>query len=249
VRLTGRFRRLDLRDERGITLIEMLVATACAMIVGAATLAIVITSVHLSSNYNDRVDADQQGRISLERMTQALNSSCVAAGVAPIMATSDDTHAWFYSSLSDSAVLHPNEVEIALTASNSLVMYTYAWVSGTAPTGSSPWVFSGTPTPTSGFTLIQNVSQDVISGTTQPIFKYYGYSTTPAGQLSSTPYSTSPNLGATNAAKTAMVAINFVALPGDNWNATGRGSDVNDQIVLRLTPASSAAGATDPPCS
>ena len=66
-----------LRDERGFTLVEVMVALAIGLVVSTATLAIVIVSVHLGSNYTDRVDANQQGRLAMERITQALNSSCV----------------------------------------------------------------------------------------------------------------------------------------------------------------------------
>ena len=141
-------RRLDLRSERGLTLIELMVALVLGIIVSAATLAIVITSVHLTSNYDDRVDATQQGRDAMLKITQALNSSCVAAGVAPILAASDSNDVWFYSALSDSPTITPNEVEISLTG-GSLVMNTYAYVSGAAPN----WVFAGTPT---AFTLVVN---------------------------------------------------------------------------------------------
>src|ERR1039458_10811781 len=110
-RATGRqlsMTRLDLRSERGFTLIELTVATLIGTIVSAATLAIVIVSVHLSSNYGDRVDATQQGRIAMAKITQALNSSCVSAKLPPVLpntvdpantisAISHGHDVWFYS--------------------------------------------------------------------------------------------------------------------------------------------------------
>ena len=126
--LTGRqlhMNRLGIRDERGLTLVELLVATMLGMVVSSATLAIVITSVHLSSNYSDRVDATQQGRTAMTKIAQALDSSCVASSVAPILAASDANDVWFYESLSDSPTITPNEVEISYSG-GSLVMNTYA---------------------------------------------------------------------------------------------------------------------------
>ncbi len=134
--------RLDLRSESGFTLIELLVATVIGIIVSTATMAIVIVSVHFSSNYADRVDANQQGTIAIQKITQQLNSSCVASSVAPILSTSDANDVWFYSLLGDSPTIQPNEVEISYTG-GSLVMNTYTYVSGTAP---SSWTFSSTPT-------------------------------------------------------------------------------------------------------
>ena len=232
--------RVEMRDGRGFTLIEVLVATLLAVIVAAATLAIVIVSVHLTSNYTDRVDATQQGRTVLEKITQALNSSCVSASTPPILAASDDNDVWFYSSLTDSPTVTPNKVEISLSA-GALVENTYAWVSGTTP---ATWTFSSTPT---SFVLMQHAVADVVGGVTQPVFRYYGYGS--GGAIATSAYSASSGLGATNAATTAMVSIDYQALPTDNWSANGRGTDFNGSVVLRLTPASSASGATNTPCT
>jgi hypothetical protein len=227
-------RRLDLRSERGLTLIELMVALVLGIIVSAATLAIVITSVHLTSNYDDRVDATQQGRDAMLKITQALNSSCVAASVAPILAASDNSDLWFYSALSDSPTITPNKVEISLTG-GSLVMNTYAYVSGSAPN----WVFASTPT---AFTLVVNAQ--AIGST--PVFQYYGYSS--GGALSSTPYTITTNLGS-NAATTDEVAINFQTNPTDNWTVLGRAANFSDAVVLRLASASGATGAANLPCT
>jgi len=225
--------RLDLRSESGFTLIELMVSLVIGIIVSTATLAIVITSVHLSSTYNDRVDANQQGRVAMQKITQALNSSCVAS-VAPILSASDANDVWFYSLLGDSPTIQPNEVEISYTG-GSLVMNTYAYASGTAP---SSWTFSSTP---AKLVLVQNAAQ---VGST-PIFQYFGYGS--SGVLSTTPYTLSTTLGTTNAATTAEVTITFQANPSDNWTATGRPASFNDSVVLRLSPASSSA--TNLPCS
>ena len=226
--------RLDLRSESGFTLIELMVALIIGIVVSTATLAIVITSVHLSSNYNDRVDANQQGRTAMLKIVQALNSSCVASAVAPILPASDSNNVWFYSLLGDAPGLNPNKVEISLTG-GSLVMTTYPYASGSAPN----WVFSGT---TSTFTLLQ-YAQAIPS---TAVFQYFGYGS--GGALSTTAYSTSPNLG-TNAATTAEIKINFVANPSDNWTALNRTASISDTVVLRLATASGASSATNLPCT
>jgi Tfp pilus assembly protein PilW len=228
--------RLDLRSESGFTLIELMIATVCGIIVSAATLAIVITSVHLSSNYDDRVDATQQGRVAMTKITQALNSSCVAYGLAPILAASDSNDLWFYSSLSDSPTINPNKVEISLTG-GSLVMYTYPWVSGSE----GSWTFATSPSST--FTLLQYAQAN---GST-PVFQYYGY--TSGGTLSTTPFTITSTLGTTNAAATAEVAINFQANPSDDWTALNRAASFSDTVVLRLASASGATTASNLPCT
>jgi Tfp pilus assembly protein PilW len=237
-----RIRSVDPTSESGFTLVELLIATACGMIVSAATLAIVISSVHLTSNFSDRVDATQEGRTAMEKITQALDSSCVVASLSPILpntvdsantisAISDASHLWFYSSLTDDALINPNLVNLELTG-GSLVMQSYAYMS---TTGSAPnWVFSSTPT---NFTLLPNVTNEAVNGAAVPVFQYYGYNG--SSTISTTPYAVP--LSSANAAATAMVTISFQALPSDNYAAQGRPTSFSNSVVLRLTPASSTS--------
>jgi len=254
--------RAALRDERGFTLIELLVATLAGIIVTTATGAVVIASVHFSSNFGNRVDANQEGRVAMEKITQALNSSCVATGVTPLVGTpvptgmvggaasgSDASDAVFYSSLTDTPTIEPNEVEISLTGtapSQQLVMYTYANTNtaGTAP----PWTFSTTPSPAGGFVLLPNAAQATINGAVQPVFQYYGY--TSSGSINTTPFAVP--LSATDASNTAEVTVSFEALPsnkGANLSAKGAGANISDSVVLKLTPASSAPNGSNTPCT
>ena len=257
--------RAALRDERGFTLVELLVATLAGIIVTTATGAVVIASVHFSSNFGNRVDANQEGRVAMEKITQALNSSCVATGVTPLVGTpaatgmvggaasgSDASDAVFYSSLSDLPTIEPNEVEISLTGtapSQQLVMYTYTNTNAaTTPPPPPPWTFSTTPTPTGGFVLLPNAAQATINGTVQPVFQYYGY--TSSGSINTTPFATP--LSTIDASNTAEVTISFEALPsnkGANLSATGAGANISDSVVLKLTPASSAPGGSNTPCT
>jgi prepilin-type N-terminal cleavage/methylation domain-containing protein len=267
--------RHRLACERGFSLIEMLVALAAGIVVTTAMGAIVVTSVHFGSSTADRIDANQQGRVAMERITQALYSACVSNLAAPVIsngatgpvgnpAVSDGTHLWFYSAIppssaagstgptgsivGDGANINPYLVEIYLS-NGALLETAYPWASGTAPApaNTNPWSFDWTKPYSS--TLLAHVAQSVNSvNQPQPIFQYFGY-TSPVGTLSSTPYSVSPSLGATDSSTTAEVSISFRALPSDNWNANNRGSDLTDSVVLRLTPASSDANAANAPCS
>ena len=252
-----------LRDERGFTLIELIVATMAGIIVAAATSAVVIASVHFSSNFGNRVDANQEGRVAMEKITQALNSSCVATGVTPLVGTpaptgmvggaasgSDASDAVFYSSLTDSPTIEPNEVEISLTGtapSQQLVMYTYANTNtvGTAP----PWTFSTTANPSGGFVLLPDAAQATINGAVKPVFQYFSYDTA-TGQMNTTPLPVP--LSATDASNTAEVTVSFEALPsnkGANLSAPGAGANISDSVVLKLTPASSAPNGSNTPCT
>ena len=247
---------LDLRDERGFTLVELLIATLLGILVATATLAIVISSVHFGSNLGNRVDANQEGRVAMEKVVQALNSACVAPGVAPVVAVgsdgsvSDASNAILYSSLTDVPTITPNEVKVSLTSGGQLVLYTYPWLSGTAPSPSNttPWTFATTPSPAGGFVLLPKAAQGTVGGVTQPVFQYYGY--TSSGAISTTPFSVP--LSSTDASNTAEITVNFEALPsnnGANVNAPGAGANLTTSVVLKLTPASSNPNGSNTPCT
>ena len=225
-------------SQRGFTMIEMLVALLAAGIISTASLYTVIISLHFSSNYQDRIDANQQGRIAMVRVIQALQSACVAPQVPPVVAGSTATKLVVYSNQSDAATIQPNLVTIQL-ASGSLTMGTQAWSSGNYPN----YVFSSTVT---NFTLLPHAAQATLNGTgSQPVFQYFGY--TAGGVLSTTAYAVP--LSAANAATTAEVTVAFQALPTDSQSALGRGTNFNDSVVLRLTPASGDATASNAPCT
>jgi type II secretory pathway pseudopilin PulG len=235
--------RPNLRGERGFTLIELLVSALAGIVVAAATGAIVIVSIHFSSNFGDRVDANQQARVAMEKITQALNSSCVSVAVPPILATgaapgsvSDANNAIFYSRLSALPTINPNQLIVSY-AGGSLTMYTYGPAIGSAPN----WTFPTTPA--TSFVLLPHAAPQTIAGVAQPVFQYYGY--TPGGStMSATPYATP--LSVANASTTAMITISFQALPTSGNAATNRGATITTSVVLRLTPASGATSNT--PC-
>jgi Tfp pilus assembly protein PilW len=231
------------RGERGFTLIELLVAMLAAIIVAGAAGMILVASTHLTSNFDDRVDANQQGRLALERITQALNSSCISPSVTPVLSGSTATSLSFYSAQADSPLITPNEITVALagsqTAPGALTLTTQP-LTGT----NNNWTASGIAT---HFTLASYAIRTVQSGTTLPLFSYYGYASddTPTTQI--TPGSS--GLTSTQAADVVLVTINLTALPTDDWNAGGRAATFTDSVALRLTPASSAASASNAPCT
>jgi prepilin-type N-terminal cleavage/methylation domain-containing protein len=236
--LRSRSARGRLASERGFTMIELLVSLIAGGIISTASLYTVIVSLHFSSNYQDRIDSNQQGRVAMVRVMQVLDSACVAAQVPPVVAGSTATKLVVYSNQSDASTIEPNLVTIQLTG-GALTMGTQAWSSGAYPNYS----FSGT---TANFTLLPHAVQATLNGSgSQPVFQYYGYSA--GGVLSTTPYAV-PLSGA-NAATTAEVTVAFQALPTDNWNSAGRGANFNDSAVLRLTPASGDSTASNAPCT
>jgi hypothetical protein len=261
----GGHRRL--KDERGYTLVELLAATAAGLVVCAAALTIVVSSLSFADGDADRVDSDQLGNVAMEKIVQALNSSCVEGyGNSPIVGATGTSAALgstgappssadtltFFSSLTDSPVVIPSEVSVSLSpTTGQLVMSTYPWV----PTGSTG-AYSATPTITAN--LISNAAppgSTAATNSTTPVFTYFGYDTS-TGTLSD-PLLPSPSagpLGATNASNVAEIGINFQAQPTDGNDSPGDSADLSDSVTLRLTAAANGAtgstGSTTPqPCS
>ena len=266
--------RERLRDERGFSLIELLMATIAGLVVSGAALAIVVSSLTFAAGDADRLDSNQQGSVAMEKIVQALSSSCVAGyGDSPIVGAtgtssatgstgappSSDNTLTFYSSLNDSPLLTPSEISVYFSpTSGSLLMATYPYVSTTGASGTTGTTGYYAATPSSTFTLIPNAAPPQSTATqnsTTPIFTYYGYDPS-AGTLSDqySPTSLTAPLGATDAALTSEVGISFQSQPSDGNDAVGDSVDLYNSVVLRLTDvangATGATGSTTPqPCS
>jgi prepilin-type N-terminal cleavage/methylation domain-containing protein len=235
-----------LRDERGFTLVEVMIALVIGLVVSSATLAIVIISVHLSSNYTDRVDANQQGRLAMEKITQALNSSCVTPNQPPVLSGSSSTSLTFYSALNDTPGPVPSLITV--TTAGTPTQAAPLTMTTTVLTGTPPNWVPFTPLQVQVFTLASWAAESVSAGSPTPIFQYYGYGS--GGTISPTAFVlTGGVLSTAQAAATAEVQISYQVLPSDDWNATGRPADFTDAVVFRLTPPSSSANAANLPCT
>jgi prepilin-type N-terminal cleavage/methylation domain-containing protein len=65
---------MSLRDERGMTLIELLVSIIVTTIVVGATLTMFIAMTRQNTRENQAVDAESQARISLDRLERELRN-------------------------------------------------------------------------------------------------------------------------------------------------------------------------------
>ena len=261
--------RSRLRDERGYSLIELMMATAAGLVVCLTAFTILLTSLQFAQADSDRVDADQQGSVAMERIVQALASSCVAGqGSSPVIGSPADltgtgpylittprvppytvtgggpassaSSITFLSTLSDLPNADPNEVTIYLSGSGSLMMATYPPVITTPPS----WTFAASPSST--VTLLARAA--LAPGQTG-IFSYYGYDVTSDALVDS--YSASPNVSQANAANVAKVGIQFQAQPTDTNSSTGSAVNVADTVVLRLSAATNTPSTqtTPTPCA
>jgi prepilin-type N-terminal cleavage/methylation domain-containing protein len=164
-----------LADERGMTLIEMLVAMTIGLLISLAAFGLIDFTMKRSGEISSRVDADQRGRLAMDVITRQLRSQvCLPSGTVPMYnaagVPTDASNASFFVDLtSDSdASVAPELHTLAYDATNKRIVET----DRTAKFGADPTVdpkYTATPKTR---VLLTDVRQ--IPGTpATPIFTYY----------------------------------------------------------------------------
>jgi Tfp pilus assembly protein PilW len=226
-----------LRDERGVTLIELLAALGSGLVVSLAGFALFDTTFRVSGHLFDRVDAAQLGRGALDRIELELHSACLAAGVIPIAAGSTASAITFVSAYGSSVAPTPVLHRISYAA-GALTDSSYPMTGGVAPS----WTFATTPSST--VTIASHVSQATggLPSGPVPVFTYYAY--TAPGQLASSGLATP--LSSAAAASTVSVGIDFVVGASEANAASDAPITVDDTVSLRL---SSPTDTSTAPCA
>jgi Tfp pilus assembly protein PilW len=228
------------RDEHGFTLVEMLVTLVTGIIVVLATLSVLDISISESSRISERVDADQRGRLAMEKVIQELHSSCTSYEAIPVGEESGAEKLILVSQPTAAAVLTKVTKHVIAynEATHTLTDESFP-STNTASELDTPWKFSTTASGTQ--TLLNNVHKSIAGSETVPIFRYYRYV---GSELSSTPQSDSPKLGE-EAENTAEVTVSFATAPTSERTSGARTVDFSDSAVLRFDPAS-ATGSNEP---
>ena len=154
------------RDERGLSLIELMTVMVSAIILALAFFAIQDMVLRQTNRVFARVDATQSARIAMETIESRMHSACVSEGVTPILAGSSNDAIQFISKYGAQARLTPDKHVVTFNpTANTLVDTTYPSNGGLAPN----YTFSTTASSTK--ILADNVSR---SGST-PVFRYYAF--------------------------------------------------------------------------
>ncbi len=238
----------SLRDERGFTLVEMLVALVTGIAVVLATLSVLDISVSQSSRIAERVDANQQARLAMEKVMLELHSSCTAYEATPVREGSTAEALEVVSQPSSKAYLTKVTKHVIAYSEATHTLTDTAYASTNTPEElNTPWKFPPPANPTSRQTLLTGVYKSVVKEgevikEVVPIFRYYKYV---GGGLSGTPITVSSELGKENAENTAEVTVSFTTAPTSGRISGDRTVDLSDSAVLRYDPAS-ATGANEP---
>jgi Tfp pilus assembly protein PilV len=245
-----------LRDERGFTLIETLVAMVTGIIVTGALFAILEVSLHQSARLSDVAQATQLGRTSMNRVVDTMHSACIAEKFTPVQETSTQNKLVMISGYSEGA-----EIPTKATTTTGVHLDEFEWNSTTknftdvdrlssAETGFGKYTWQ---TPTT-FRLGENINRTGPSEE-EPIFRYYEYATTPSTSTTaaSSTLKLMPLVGATtelgaNAKKVASVAVEFTQLPVDKSKKVGRPVTLNSQVTFAFAAPDSESTIEAGPC-
>ena len=260
--------------EHGATLIELLVAMLCSILVLGGLLSILSFSVNQEARVADDVQADQIGRTAMTKIVEGLRSSCAGNGTNPIgvptptpvspLEGTNRTNLWFVSAAGSKAA---NAAEVTEVTEHDISWKEVGKTSSGKGIGTlTDYQFSGSGRPpewsfpefkeanATKVTLAKNVIAPSVteSGTPQPtIFRYAVYdnsSSEPSlyGHLKEL-LTGSEIKAAAKAEEIAAVTISFTQAPESENTETNRTANLSDSIVLRFN-SSKTSEVVNAPC-
>ena len=195
--------RRRLADERGFTLVELLLATVIGVGVLLTAYTLSDAVLHAQTRISDRSEAIARGRTAMEQITQQLRSEvCLGPGY-PAIVYGDSNEVTFYADLADTTFI-PQKRDLTF-ANGTLTERDY---NGAASAGNPPFTFSATPARTR--VILDKMKLQQSGGANVPFFSYYSFNNAnpvrPANLLA-------VPLSASDAAKVVEITINFLAMP------------------------------------
>jgi hypothetical protein len=232
-------RRVDLRSESGVTLIELTVAATIGVVISLALFNFIDTTSKSSVRTAARVDAAKLARPVMAGIMDRLHSTCVAPGLAPVLPGSSGTSISFVNQTGSAVSPVPLQHTISY-AGGALTESTYPVSGGTAP----DWTFSGTANYTRQMLKPVAQASEGSPSVLVPVFRYYAFNST--GQISATPLAVP--LSDTDAASTVQVTVSFTVPPRTGTSDPAGSASFTDTALLRFTPPGESAAAVNLPC-
>jgi type IV pilus assembly protein PilW len=205
-------------DERGMTLIELLVAMTVGIIVLLGAFMFLDRAFQINRETADRADSAQKGRLALEQMTRALRSQVCMGTPRAAIKSADGNSVSFTTDLSGGTTLPEKRTITYDPVAKTLTDYTYP-ASGTYPN----LTFPASPTRT------RVLATNVVPDGAKPIFSYYalGAAGTGADTQLSVP------LSATDMGRASRIAIAFTTRPTGAASNDRRATTLNDDVYAR----------------
>lgn len=191
-------------DQRGFTLVELLMSLTIGMGVLLAAYTLSTAVLHAQTRISDRSEAVARGRNALEQISQQLRSQVCLGPGQPALSYADSTHVTFYADLASTTFI-PQKRDL-LFSGGAIVQRDYA--GSVATSGTDPYTFGSTPVRTRTIVDRLVLLRDR-AGVDIPFFTYYSFDggdpVRPANLL------TVP-LSATDLAKVVLIRVSFGAL-------------------------------------
>jgi hypothetical protein len=226
-----------LRDEAGMTLMEVLTACTIGMIVLGAMFAMLDTTVRLNTGVMSKTDAMQRGRQAMDVITQELRSQVCLNNLnnPAVLKGAKSDSVTFYSDFSEGDGAEAPEKR-TLTFNRTTGDVTSAIYDATK-LKPGPNDFHTTPSRT--FMRLENTSQQLNPqdpAKKLPYLRYFAYQTVgnpphPEPTLELVPNATN-GLDAAQAARVARIEITFTSRPTGAKDSK-KGVNLSDQIVAR----------------
>jgi len=223
-------------DEAGFSLIELMAAMAISSIVLTAVMVIFVNGLRGATEVQDRVDAQQRGRLAMDRATTLLSSQvCLSSATAPIVAGSTADTITFYGDLNGASDT-PNKYQLIYDATAHTLTEKYWKGIGVLP---GAVTFAASPT------KITQVATDVYRDGANPVFAYYRFEADGTINLN-TPIAltaTGSSLAATDADDVVQVGVRFRIAPSRKAQSDPRSTTITGQALAgSANPASPSAG-------
>jgi prepilin-type N-terminal cleavage/methylation domain-containing protein len=252
-------------NERGFTMIELLIAISMGIVISLAAFSFLGFATSDVSRIDERVHIDQTARVTLENIVLELHSACVTPSVVPIIPGSTSESIKFISEAgTGSALSSVHEHEIIYEAAKGAVkgqLVEKTYLNTPPPTGKEAPEYSFPKTASSTKKLLIGVVQSESGGKPVPIFQYYryyqasdtiptGHTTIPYGELYPKALSKTELEKEVNVEKVVKVTVSYTLAPEGVEIATfnrDRPIPLEDSVVFRLAPA--AESSSNLPCS
>lgn len=219
-----------LREEAGMTIMEVLVACTVGMIVLTAMFGLLDSTVRMNTNVMRKTDAMQRGRIAMDVLTQELRSQvCLPnlQGTAVIAGAAD--YVEFYSDFTDGTGNEPlTKRRLAMNPTTGDITTSIFTTTRLTP---RPTDFTATPT------IIQKRLENAAltpraGGGQVPFLQYYAYRWVGNPPRPEPIEPLTPPLDNTEVRRVARVDINFVSQP-TGVEDVKKGVHLSDQIMAR----------------
>jgi prepilin-type N-terminal cleavage/methylation domain-containing protein len=214
--------RRRLRDQRGFTLVELLVSMTIGVAVLLATFAILDSALLAQGRVDDRTDSIARGRTAMEQIVQQLRSQVCLGPSLPAIEYGDDDEVRFYADLANTTFIP--ERRVLTFAGGALTERDYT---GRATGGSPPYSFNTTPSRT-------RVILDRMAPTAEPFFTYLGFDDSrPPEPRKELPVP----LSDADRAQVVQIHVSFMALPARASSSSTGEPFMTDVFVRTADPS------------